>query len=253
MKYLLVIFALLFPTFSHAIPAESYWVYDVNNKKEVASSNQTLVRPIASVTKLMTAMVVLDQFKDLKEKVKVKKGSKLPPDNYTIEDLLTAMLVRSDNIAAETLAENHPGGREAFMRAMNQKAYFSGLTNTKFLDPSGLSVHNISTAEEVGKMALMASNYDFIRSTTTKKQASFEVLQKKKAKILVLENTNRKLLLEYASIILSKTGFTNPAGFCLALAVEQDHKKYIIVILGTKSPKQRIDLAEKLIYNHIKD
>jgi D-alanyl-D-alanine endopeptidase (penicillin-binding protein 7) len=253
MRYLLVIAVLFYSNMAHAIPPESFWVYDVNAKKESIASNQLVVRPIASITKLMTAMVALDHFKDLKEKIKIKNGSKLPPDHYTIEDLLTAMLVRSDNIAAETIAENFPGGREAFLRAMNHKAYFSKLTNTKFIDPSGLSVHNVSTAEEVGKMVLMASNYDFIKNTSTKKQASFEVLQKKKAKVLILENTNRKLLFEFASIILSKTGFTNPAGFCLALAVEQDHKKYIIVILGTKSPKQRIDLAEKLIYNHVKD
>jgi D-alanyl-D-alanine endopeptidase (penicillin-binding protein 7) len=233
--------------------AETVLVYDQNQHSTVVEQNADEVRSIASITKLMTAMVVLDHYSDLTKPIeyKTKLGSQLPSKTYTVEELLTAMLVKSDNGAAETLADTFPGGRDTFMLLMNIKARTIGMYNSTFADASGLNIENKSTAREVGILALAAYGYNFIRTTSTKKNFQVVSKRKKKSQVITLNSTNHVLLEKFDNIVLGKTGFTNPAGYCVTLLVEKNNHLYSVVVLGARSIKQRVDLVSRLMYNKV--
>jgi D-alanyl-D-alanine endopeptidase (penicillin-binding protein 7) len=148
------------------------------------------------------------------------------------------------------IAKKYPGGYNAFIRAMNDKAIKMGLVNTKYKDPSGLSPNNRSTVTEYVKIVVEADKYAIIReiSSTAEKRIPIvkRIKQKKKTYYKTLRNTNSLLLNEYDNIALSKTGFTNNAGRCLALVVEGT-KKHVIVIFGEPTPTKRADVARELI------
>lgn len=229
-------------------PKYSTWLYNETTEQSIVVTNDKQ-RPIASLTKLMTAMVAIDLPMNLNTQYRLsnKAGSRLPSKTYTKRELLTALLVRSDNAAAETLAENYPGGRKEFIKMMNSKAKRLGMNNTWFVDPTGLDSGNVSTVEDVSLMISKASKYEFITENSVKKEASFDIPKKNKTKTVTLTNTNRSLLYEFDNITTSKTGFTNAAGFCLALTVQKNDQKYIVVILGAKNPSQRADIAKELM------
>ena len=216
------------------------------------------VRPIASVTKLMTAMVSLNSMANLDQQLMLSKRSRLvksslPKQKYKRIDLLNAMLVKSDNGAAETLAENFPGGRDAFIKEMNFVAKSLSMHNTSFSDPTGLSNQNLSTAVDVSKMVSAAGGYGLIRQISVKKQTQIDTRYKKKIRKIVLPNTNRLILVEFDEVIVSKTGFTNPAGYCVALLVQKKNKNDVIVILGASNKKERIKKVEEIMFNDITD
>jgi len=213
------------------------------------------IRPIASVTKLMTAMVALNYDKNMERKININSsvGGSLPRNRpYSRYELLNAMLVKSDNSAAETFSTDYPGGRKAFLEEMNRLSYEYGMISTHFDDPTGLSIKNQSSAIDVATMVEKASKYSLIREISTKKQIEIDTHHKKKIRTIVLNNTNRPVLFEFDSIIVSKTGFTNPAGYCLALAVDKNNQKYSVVILGAHNKYDRIRKVEDIMYNHIK-
>ena len=120
-------------------------------------------------------------------------------------------------------------------------------------DPTGLSRNNTGTANDVATMFEVASGYWVIRDTTTLKQVEIDAKFKKKVRKIVLNNTNRPILFEFDSVIVSKTGFTNPAGWCVGLVVAKDEKKYVVVILGAQSKQKRIDTVEEVLYNYVVD
>jgi D-alanyl-D-alanine endopeptidase (penicillin-binding protein 7) len=161
------------------------------------------------------------------------------------------MLVRSDNAAAETLAADFPGGRKEFIGRMNKKAKEKGI-NVIFRDPTGLHSGNMATAGDVGQLTIYAIDYPIIRETSIKKTIEFERRFKKKLNKIQLNNTNKPLLMEFNNIIISKTGFTGPAGFCVTLVVEQPERK-VIVVLGEKNPMRRLDKVQEIMYNHVLD
>ena len=237
------------------VPESSVIVYSTAVDRIEYAHNKDTVRPIASVTKIMTAMVTLDYDKNLQRTLKLdgRVGSHLPRQNYNRWQLLQAMLVRSDNAAAETLANDYPGGRSAFIARMNAQAQEWGMTNTRFEDPTGLSANNISTATEVVSMMEAASGYWIIQEVTTRKQIAVESQFKKHIRTINLKNTNSPLLFEFDNIIVSKTGFTSRAGFCLGLVVEQRKQRYIIVVLGSQTKQDRKRTVEKVMYNHVID
>jgi D-alanyl-D-alanine endopeptidase (penicillin-binding protein 7) len=258
---LLLLFAL--PFYCEAKPKQhrsnppSILLMNVTENKVVVGENLNVTRQLASITKLMTAMVALDYSTDLTRKLKLKKGikSSLPPKEYTRSELFHAMLIRSDNAAAETLASDYPGGREKFLHAMNEKAKKLSMMNTIFQDASGLSSNNVSTANDVADMVIAASNYPIIRETSIKKHAYIEAYNKKRMRTLVLNNTNREILFRFDNIVVSKTGYTTPAGFCVGLMVETKEKTvinhHVIVVLGAKNPKERVDTVKDIMYNEI--
>jgi D-alanyl-D-alanine endopeptidase (penicillin-binding protein 7) len=240
------------------VKTEKTSVLVFNNTKNIHeySKMTNVIRPIASVTKLMTAMVALNYDKNMERHLNINSsvGGSLPRNrSYSRYDLLNAMLVKSDNSAAETFSTDYPGGRKAFLDEMNRLALEYGMISTHFNDPTGLSVENQASAIDVATMVARASEYDLIREISTKKQIEIDTQHKKKIRTIVLNNTNRPVLFEFDSIIVSKTGFTNPAGYCLALAVDKNNQKYSVVILGARDKYDRIRKVEDIMYNHIND
>ena len=250
----LVILTLLFVLSTAHAREPSVYVYNETLDRTEYQRNSTEYRSIASITKLMTAMVALDHSKDLFRQLPLNTTvrSNLPRGQYTRQDLFTAMLVRSDNAAAETLAADYPGGRKEFIWRMNQQAKEWGI-NAVFRDPTGLNLGNMATAGDVGTLAVYAANYWVIRDASVKKTVAFERKFKKRLKKIQLNNTNRPLLMEFDEIIVSKTGFTNPAGYCVALVVEHKKQRRVIVVLGERNKSRRMDTVQDIMYNHVLD
>jgi len=243
------------PVFADSIFAgRSVLLYNETQNQIVIERNDE-VRSIASITKLMTAIVSLDHNTDLTKRLKLstRVRGQLPVNTYTREELFHAMLIRSDNDAAETLAADYPGGRPAFIKAMNKKAHELKMPWARFDDPSGLISSNVTTAEGVKILLQASSMYPLIREISVKKQALFDQRFKKKIRKIVLPNTNSPMLLEFDSIVITKTGLTNPAGWCLGLVVEKNQQRYIVVILGARNKLERLKIAKEIMYNHISD
>jgi serine-type D-Ala-D-Ala endopeptidase (penicillin-binding protein 7) len=228
---------------------------DLEQDTIIKGQNVDRVRALASITKLMTAVVALDHSTNMEKKLALsnKAGSKLPRREYTRGELFHAMLIKSDNGAAETIAADYPGGRDRFISAMNDRAILMGLKNTHFNDPTGLNSGNVSTADDVAHLVVGAAFYPMIRDISTKKESTILVQVKRKDMSVVLNNTNRVLLREFDSILLSKTGFTNPAGFCVAILVEHPVKNemhhQVIVVMGAKNTAQRVDTVKRMMYH----
>jgi D-alanyl-D-alanine endopeptidase (penicillin-binding protein 7) len=228
---------------------------DLEHGYIIKGQNVDRVRALASITKLMTAIVALDYTTDMDKMLPLSKltHSKLPRREYTRGELFHAMLIRSDNGAAETIAADYPGGRDKFISAMNERAMLMGLKNTHFNDPTGLNSGNVSTADDVAHLVVGAAYYPQIRRISTKEESTILIQVKRKERPVVLSNTNKILLHEFDSILLSKTGFTNPAGFCVAILIEQQVKNEIrhqvIVVMGAKNTAQRVDTVKRMMYH----
>ena len=240
---------------STATIAESIWLYDTTQQLVELERDSQQVRAIASITKIMTAIVALDHDPDLDRRLMLNRlvGSHLPSRTYTRGELFDAMLVKSDNAAAETLAADYPGGRNSFIAAMNARAQRMGLVNTSFQDPSGLGALNLSTAQETGQLIRAGAVYVLIRETSVKKQVAIETTYKKKIRTIDLTHTNQPLLFEFDNIIAGKTGLTSAAGWCVALLVEQSQRQYVIVVLGSRTKQARLDTVKNLMYNHVRE
>ena len=252
MKKIFFLLTLAVTVSTQAETKPGVWVYNETLDKHIATSNISNTRPIASLTKIMTAMVTLDHDTDLTREIKVV-NSKLPKSRHSRYDVITAMLVRSDNGAADSIAADYPGGRKEFIKAMNRKAREIGMMSTNFRDPSGLSSMNISTAGDVLVMMQISAVYNIIRETSTKKQVIFETYYKKKIRTIELPNTNQPLLFKFDEIVVSKTGFTNAAGWCVGMVVEAQGQRFIVVILGARTKQERFDIAKEVVYNHLRD
>ena len=235
---------------AHARP--SFGIFDAIGNRWHQTQDVNTVRPIASITKLMTAMVTLDYDYDLQRRLTLSNRvpSRLPPGSYTRLDLIQALLIKSDNAAAETLAEDYPGGRSAFIRAMNQAANRYEMFNTNFNDPSGLGVFNTSTVMDISRMLDAATGYWLIRDISTKKQVAIETARGKHVRTVLLNNTNSSMLISFDTLAVSKTGFTTPAGFCVALAVEKQKSRYYIIVLGSKNKVERYKTVKDAMYHN---
>jgi D-alanyl-D-alanine endopeptidase (penicillin-binding protein 7) len=215
--------------------ASTKYVYNVTKDQVIIDDNSEMIRPIASVTKLMTAIVSLNVGDSLSIKIHYRGKQR------TKEELLYLMLVKSDNQAAEALARSYPGGRDNFIIAMNIQAMQYGMINTHYRDASGLNSNNRSTAKDLAILLQHAYVYSRIREMSS--TASFKIYEsrKKKTKVITVNNTNINLLKDFNEIQISKTGFTNLAGKCLVMYLTKNEEQYIIVILGehnTKSVQQ---------------
>lgn len=258
MKKILILLLLISSTaWAKRVPVEpeSVLLYNASANKTVIESNADQVRAIASITKIMTAMVTLDWDKDLSRKLMLSKrvGSHLPRQEYTRLQLLEAMLIKSDNAAAETIAEDYPGGRTAFIEKMNWYAKEWELPKTKFEDPSGLGKQNLSTARDVANMMHIASGYWLITDISTKKQIALETKYKKKIRTIKLEHTSGNILFTFDNILVSKTGLTNAAKWCVGLVTEQNKQQYVIVVLGSPNKSERLKTVKDIMYNHVLD
>ena len=226
-------------------------VYNINAQRTELSQNSDQIRSMASVTKLMTAMVALDHNRDLQQQLVLRKntGSRLPPGRYTREQLLLAMLVSSDNGAAETIAQNYPGGRSAFVAEMNRHARMWNLQDTKFVDPSGLGVFNVSTARDLAEMVQIAASYWFIQEASGQSTVQLKKSDRTRGSSVNLIHTSRPLLTEFDRVDVSKTGFTNLAGWCVAMLVEHNKQQYAVIVLGASSKLDRSAIIKKVFKN----
>ena len=196
---------------------------------------------IASLTKLMTAMVVLDSGMDLNKKITLTKAdidrvkrttSRLPIGaKLSRYELLKAALISSDNRAAFALSRSYPSGRKGFINAMNVKAIQLGMQKSQFRDPTGLDKRNISTAKDLLKLVRAAYQYSLIRELTT--TASENIKIDKKRNSIGLNNTNPLVRKGVWDIGLSKTGFIRESGRCLVLQTVIDGEPIIIVLLNS--------------------
>lgn len=254
MRYFLFTLLLSISSVAWAQP-EALLLYNRTLDRMIIRDNIDAVRPMASITKIMTAMVSLDTDPDLDRKIRLdtRVGSYIPRQYYTRRDLLNALLVKSDNAAAETLALDHPEGREGFMRAMNVKARAIGMHSTFFDDPSGLSRNNVSTARDIQRMVLRALRYEFITKTSSQKQVALDTYYKSRIRTIELWNTNRPLLFEFDNVLISKTGFTRPAGWCVAMIVDSGADTFVVVVLGSRDKQHRAEVVKRAIYNHVRD
>jgi D-alanyl-D-alanine endopeptidase (penicillin-binding protein 7) len=214
-------------------------VTDANNGEVLFERDAGRVAPIASITKLMTALVVLDGQQPLDEKVEITnadrwsgKGafSRLPVGaRLTRGDLLKLALMASENRAAKTLARNYPGGTPAFVRTMNAKAKALGMTRTRFDDPSGLSSNNVSNARDLARLLTAASRDTRIREFSTLQ--THEVRAGRS--VLTYRNTNLLVGKPDWDILVQKTGFTNDAGECLVMQAMIGERPVNMVFLNS--------------------
>lgn len=245
-KTILVLLSVLMFSKAHGNDGPSHLVLDISKKETISSKKENIVRPIASITKLMTALVIVEAELNMAEEVKYAGGI-WRSRKVKRSDLLESLLIKSDNQAAEALAESYPGGRSTFINQMNIKAKALGMNYTSFEDPSGLGKHNLSTAQDLAILVTKAYEHPEISNTSSSKFFKVEIKNKRKITYMTVGNTNSQLLNIFGNITLSKTGYTDPAGRCLALMVEQNNKKYAIIILGEKTSGDRFYRARHLI------
>jgi D-alanyl-D-alanine endopeptidase (penicillin-binding protein 7) len=217
----------------------SAMVVDMQTHKVMYARNPDEVVPIASITKLMTAMVTLDAHLPMDEMLSVDihqtpemKGvySRVRLNSeISRKDMLLLALMSSENRAAASLAHHYPGGYSAFIKAMNAKAKSLGMTNTRYVEPTGLSIHNVSTARDLTKLLIATKQYPLIGqlSTTTERMATF----KDPNYTLPFRNTNHLVYNPKWNIQLTKTGFTNEAGHCLAMRTVIGSRSVSLVVL----------------------
>ncbi len=214
-------------------------VFDEHDNEVIISRNAEEVVPVASLSKLMTAMVMLDAKLDMDELIAISKADKdrlrysksrlRKGMKFTRKDLLLIALVASENRAAMALARTYPGGSNEFVNAMNRKAHSLGLIKTRFADPAGLSNDNVSTAQELLQIVIVASEYPLIREFTTQTRQSITDVNSQRE--IIFGNTNRLVKRDTWSIRLSKTGFTRDAGNCLVMQTKINARPVIIVLL----------------------
>jgi len=254
MKLLVILLLLVNTAWARNEP--SVLLYDNTTNTVLLAEHIQQVRPMASITKVMTAMTYLDLNHDLEAKLEVYQGVSgilLKKQYYTRRELLIAMLVRSDNSAAETLARDHPNGRPAFMTAMNSKAQQLGMAYSYFDDPSGLSQKNMGTALDIMNMLKAATTIDFIRQTSIIQKTEIAAKDRKKPVRIIIQNTNIGLLEEFNTIVLSKTGLTNPAGWCVSLVLEERHRQFILIVLGAPSKDVRKKIVERVVFSNLRE
>ena len=216
-----------------AITAQSWILADADGTT-IDSKNQTEQRSIGSITKLATAMVVLDAGQNLNEY--------LGP--YTRQQLIQMALIRSDNKAAIALCKHYRGGAVACINAMNVKAHDLEMYDTKFAEASGLSVMNISTATDLIKLVRAAQYYREIVSAS--QTSSLRIHNKKRT--LTVNNTNPLVTKFSAQFLVSKTGFINRAGGCIVMMVDTPVGRRIVVLLGSKNTRTRIPEAQSILH-----
>ena len=222
------------------------------NGKVLFEKNADHVQPIASVTKLMTAMVVLDADLDMNEVIEITqedadrlKGTKSRLKVGTRMSRTTALLLAlmsSENRAAHALGRHYPGGLKAFVDAMNEKALSLGMLHTFFVEPTGLSRNNISNAHDLAQMVLAAAQYPEIRYFSTMVQADVAVGQR----VQSFHNTNGLVDSAAWDIGISKTGYISAAGRCLVMSAVVANKPVVIVLLNSVGKRTREGDANRI-------
>ena len=234
--------------------SESVIVLDVTEGNVIYGKNADKIRPIASITKLMTAIVVLDAKLSLNERISIKladvdrikntRSRLLIGSKLTRKELLLLALMSSDNRAAAALGRTYPGGKREFVKAMNNKAFELGMGNNSFVESTGLSSRNVSTARDLAKLVEAAHRYRLIRKYTTTPVYSIKLPNRKRK--LLYKNSNSLVRRGVWDIDISKTGFLRTAGRCLVMYAQILGKPIIIVLLDSWGKNTRIGDANRI-------
>ncbi len=237
---------------SPGLHSHSALLLDMQNGESVYQKNATQVVPIASITKLMTAMVMLDAHLPMNEEfvitdddVDTIKGSRsrlAVGTQLSRQEALLLALMSSENRAAHALGRNYPGGIPAFVAAMNRKAQELGMTHSRFTDPTGLSASNVSTANDLAKMVAAASRYAAIREASTTSEARFDV----RGRMQEYRNTNPLVRSDSWEIGVTKTGFIREAGKCLVMQAKVNNRPMVFVLLDSEGSMTRVGDANRL-------
>jgi D-alanyl-D-alanine endopeptidase (penicillin-binding protein 7) len=232
--------------------SSSALVQDADTGEIVINKNGDAVVPIASITKLMTAMVILDRGLDLEQRIvlsredvdsvkgtrsRLRTGSVL-----TRDELLLLALMSSENRAAAALGRTYPGGMPAFVTAMNAKADALGMTDSHFVEPTGLSPANVASALDLAKLVRAAHGYPLIREYSTRARDRVMVF----GRPLNFVNTNGLVRSSHWEIDLSKTGYISEAGRCLVMHVRMHQKDLVVVLLDSWGKRSRIGDANRI-------
>lgn len=227
-------------------------VMDQETGEILLSQNSENVAPIASLTKLMTALVTLEAGLDLDEKIKITNddidtlkgtGSRLRVGSvFTRDDLLKLALMSSENRAASALGRSFPGGVSAFVNAMNAKASEIGMLHTRFVEPTGLSSANVSSAEDLAKLVRATHDVPLIREYSTMTRHEVRI----KGRPAQFVNTNALVRAGQWDIGLSKTGFIREAGRCLVMQAKFNARSVIIVLLDSFGKYTRVADAKRI-------
>lgn len=235
----------------------SFAIVDLTDEQDnvILAYNETEQVSIASITKLMTALVVLKSSQNLDEKIRVQniyrsnnlvKGQLAAGLMIPRKQVLLLALVSSDNRAAYTLAASYPGGSKAFVRKMNETAEDLELNSTSFVDPTGIMAGNKSSVVDVIKIAREASKYDIIRQAAMTSSGQISIPAKKnKLKKISFNSTNH--FVNKLDIEVAKTGFTRAAGRCLVMIIDEGTERYAVVVLGAQSNIHRSELVNFLL------
>jgi D-alanyl-D-alanine endopeptidase (penicillin-binding protein 7) len=238
------------------LASDNVLVLDTHSGQPIYSKNADDVTPIASITKLMTAMLVIDANQSLDQEIeitlddvdtlrhshsRVPVGARLPRGQ-----LLHLALMSSDNRAAHALARAYPGGVSSIVTEMNSRAAMLGMNQTRFREPTGLSDENVSTAKDLAKMVKAASQYELIQRFTTDTQ--FSVAMRPSGRLVEFHNTNALTKSDNWDIRVSKTGYIQEAGRCLVMMAKIASRDVAIVLLDSMGSHTRTADAIRVKY-----
>lgn len=235
-----------------ALKSNVAFVMNQDSKAVLLSKNEHAVLPIASITKLMTALLVAESDLPLNELITITsadvdrvKGSssRLPVGTQlTRRQLLHLALMSSENRAAHALGRTWPGGLDAFVHEMNMRARLLGMTNTRFVEPTGLSSRNQSSARDLATLVNVAHDHPLVRTLST--SAGTQITVGKRT--LQYNNTNRLVKSDHWDIGLQKTGYISEAGRCLVMQAEVKGQRLIMVFLDSAGKNSRLGDAERV-------
>jgi D-alanyl-D-alanine endopeptidase (penicillin-binding protein 7) len=236
-----------------ALRSAAALVVDADTGEVLHAKNADSVVPIASITKLMTAMVTIDAILPLEESItitaedaqaaKSKRRARVPVGaTLTRGELLQLALMASENVAAVALGRTYPGGMDAFVAAMNAKAADLEMTGSRFVEPTGLSSENVATAGDLAKLVRAAGEYSRIAEYSTTPSAEYTI----RGRRVAFANTNGLVRGANWEIGVSKTGFINAAGRCLVMEAKVATRTLIIVLLDSVGKYTRIGDANRI-------
>ncbi|HVZ43721.1 MAG TPA: D-alanyl-D-alanine endopeptidase [Ramlibacter sp.] len=227
-------------------------VVDQDTREVLFSKNDSAVLPIASLTKLMTGTIISEAKLAMDEPITITEedidtekhsSSRLKPGTtLPRSEMLHLALMSSENRAAHALGRTYPGGMNAFVEAMNAKARLLGMMDTRYVEPTGLSSRNQSSAQDLAKLVSAASRDPLLRELTTSPGYEVEVGNR----LLKYNNTNRLVKNPEWDIGVQKTGFINEAGQCLVMQAKIAGRKLIMVFLDSAGKLSRIGDAERV-------
>jgi D-alanyl-D-alanine endopeptidase (penicillin-binding protein 7) len=230
----------------------SVLIIDQSDSSILYSRNSDVAAPIASITKLMTALVVLDAGLAMDEPLEITEAElDLPKMNFsrlsvgtvlTRGDLMHLALMASENRAAHALGANYPGGLTAFVRAMNAKAAELGMQSAHFADPTGLSSDNVASPEDLSKLVIAASKNPVIREYSTDKSYAVRVHRH----LVEFRNTDNLVANPTWNIIVQKTGYISEAGKCLVMEAVIEGRNVVIVLLESLGKYTRVADAKRV-------